>query len=108
MSAVNNSILYWGPLGWDWLHNLAKHYPCAPTENDIYFHYLKLKQFIEKLPCMDCKIHAIKYIKQNPINLLSNKEFQIWTYLFHNSVNERIGKKYFSLLEYNIRYRTNL
>jgi hypothetical protein len=103
-----NSISFWGPLGWDWLHNLAKCYPIAPSESDIHYTYLKIKQFIEKLPCLTCKIHSINYIKKNPILLHSNKDFQFWAWKFHNSVNDKIGKKNFTLLEYDIKYRTNL
>jgi len=105
---TRNSISFWGPLGWDWLHNLAKCYPIAPTDSDIHYTYLKIKSFIEKLPCPTCKIHAIEYIKKNPISLQSNKEFQFWAWKFHNAVNARIGKKKFTLLQYDIKHRTNL
>jgi hypothetical protein len=42
---TRNSISFWGPLGWDWLHNLAKCYPIAPTDSDIHYTYLKIKSF---------------------------------------------------------------
>jgi len=104
----SNSINFWGPLGWDWLHNLAKCYPISPNESDMHFNYLKIKSFIEKLPCPSCKIHAIQYIRAIPINLTSNREFQYWVFYFHNAVNERLGKKIFSIIEYNKKYRSNL
>ena len=103
-----DSISFWGPLGWDWLHNLAKCYPISPTESDIHYTYLKIKSFIEKLPCAKCKTHAIQYINQNPIHLDSNKNFQYWVWNFHNAVNKRIGKKKFTLLQYEIKYRTHI
>ena len=106
---IKNNIDFWGPLGWDWLHNLANCYPILPTEYDMHIYYLKIKNFIEKLPCEKCKIHAIQYIVfESPINLRTKKEFQYWTWNFHNAVNNRIGKKKFSLIEYDIKYRTNL
>lgn len=102
------SIHTWGPLGWDWMHNLAICYPLLSSENDIFFTLTKIYEFINKLPCKNCKNHAINYINKNPINLTSNANFQYWVFNFHNSVNKRIKKKKFSILEYNIKYRQNL
>jgi len=103
------SMAVWGPLGWDWLHNLAICYPRRPTENDQHFHYLKIKKFIESLPCIKCRQHAIYYIKNiNPIDLLSNQRFQFWVFHFHNHVNALKNKKIFSLNDYNKKYRTHL
>lgn len=102
------SISIWGPLGWDWLHNLAICYPQHPTENDSHFYYLKIKKFIERLPCAKCKRHAIQYIRNYPIDLTSNKAFQYWVWHFHNFVNKKTKKKIFTLTEYNIKYRSRL
>ncbi len=69
--------------------------------------YDKIIQFIsyirfitQKLPCSDCNNHAIKYISINPpenfINLTDKKGKKIgmfkWTWIFHNDVNNRLGK----------------
>jgi FAD-linked sulfhydryl oxidase len=108
---MNNhmSISVWGPLAWDWLHNLAICYPHHPTENDKFFHYLKIKKFIETLPCAKCKHHSIDYIKNiSPIDLTNNKKFQYWVFHFHNSVNALKKKYIFTIQDYNRKYRTNL
>lgn len=107
---MNNfmSMSVWGPLGWDWLHNLARCYPHHPTDNEQYFYYLKIKKFIEKLPCKKCIYHSIYYINTYPINLSNNKKFQQWVFNFHNYVNMLKGKKIFTIREYNLKYRTNI
>jgi FAD-linked sulfhydryl oxidase len=107
---MNNamSISTWGPLGWDWLHNLAICFPTTPSENDMFFTLTKIYNFINKLPCAKCKKHSIHYIKTNPINLTSNKNFQYWVFNFHNSVNKKLNKKIYTILEYNIKYHKHL
>ena len=101
-------ITVWGPLGWDWLHNLAICYEKYPSENDAYEIFNKIQNFIEKLPCAICKNHAISYITNNPINLTNNKGFQIWAWNFHNSVNINTNKPFFSKFEYNLKYKQNI
>lgn len=110
MASLQNSmsILTWGPLGWDWLHNLAICYPISPSENDMLFTLTKIYNFINKLPCVQCKKHSIAYIKLNPINVTSSKNFQYWVFNFHNSVNQKLNKKIFTILEYNIKYHKHL
>ena len=98
----------WGPLGWDWLHNLSICYKKYPSQNEAYEAYIKIKNFIENLPCPTCKTHAIQYIKQNPINLTSNKNFQLWVWNFHNSVNIATNKIPFTKMQYNKKYRQQL
>ena len=102
------SISSWGPIYWDWLHNLAICYPQYPSDNDSHFYYLKIKNFIETLPCKICKTHAVQYILQNYIDLSSNKNFQYWVWNFHNHVNRITDKRFFTIEEYNIKYRTRI
>jgi len=107
---MNNhmSISVWGPLGWDWLHNLAICYPKNPTDSDRHFYYLKVKNFIESLPCEKCKQHAKYYMMYNPIDLSKNKNFQYWVFHFHNYVNLLKKKKKFTINQYCKKYRINL
>ena len=106
MPALNTQmpLNVWGPLFWDWFHNLAVCYPNKPTYQYASETYDKIENFIESLPCPNCKMHATRYIQQNPINLTDNKHFQIWVWKFHNSVNQRTGKPQFSKQEYDAKY----
>ena len=57
---------------------------------------------ISVLLCDDCKEHATKYLKENPIRPFfslrderSGAEIGCfkWSWIFHNNVNRRLGKK---------------
>ena len=106
MTALNTNmpLNVWGPLFWDWFHNLTICYPNSPTYNQAYETYNKIENFIMNLPCPHCKNHAIQYINQHPINLTSNKKFQLWVWNFHNSVNYRTNKPIFSKQDYYNKY----
>lgn len=83
---------------WFTIHKLAKR---AITEN-------KKRQFVEvmddireEMRCIKCKEHMTEYMRNNPFAPYWNyREDGIqmglfkWTWIFHNSVNERLGKPY--------------
>ena len=94
----------WGPIYWNYLHNVAIKYPDKPTiqqrleiMNTIYY-------FLNSIPCELCKCHAIEYVAQNQINVQSSHLFQRWAWSFHNSVNSRIDKTYFMEGDYMRKY----
>lgn len=44
------------------------------------------------LSCSNCKTHANEYLKENDMNLITNKEdLKIYLWKFHNNVNTRKG-----------------
>ena len=104
----NMPISVWGPLAWDWFHNLSICYKSNPTYNEAYQTYDKIEQFVQNLPCPNCRTHATQYIQQNPINLTNSKNFQTWVWKFHNSVNQRTSKKIFTKNDYFIKYNNHL
>ena len=107
MSQLNNTqmpLSVWGPLFWDWFHNLSICYPNTPTYNEAYETYKKIENFILSLPCPTCKTHAINYIQQNSINLVNDHGFQLWVWKFHNSVNQRTGKPIFTKQDFFNKY----
>jgi hypothetical protein len=103
---VDKSI--WGPTAWDWLHKLTISFPDFPTESDINETNSRVLQFIEVLTLREvCKKFSYDYIKYHPIPQ-SKKEFQAWAWQFHNSINYRVGKKHFTLEEFDRKYNTKL
>ena len=101
--------LVWGPLGWAFLHNLAISYPINPSEEDINQARSAVEKFIEEMPLRPtCKKFSQDYLNNNPIFLNSNKDFQVWVWIYHNWINYRIGKRYFTLSDYDIKYKQNL
>ena len=111
MLQLNNNqmpLSVWGPLFWDWFHNLSICYSNSPTYNEALETYRKIENFIKSLPCPSCKDHATQYIQQNSINLTSGKNFQVWVWKFHNSVNQRTRKQIFSKQDFFNKYHRNI
>lgn len=46
------------------------------------------REVLPRLPCGDCRGHAIDYLKAHPVGT----DYFAWTVAFHNAVNERLGK----------------
>jgi len=67
---------------------------------------------ISRIPCLDCRGHATEYLNKNPPSMykgvLDENTGEIvgmfkWTYIFHNAVNARLGKRVIDYIEaYNI------
>lgn len=90
----------WGPQGWNWAHNLAISYPANPSLADARVAHLRLMNFISNLPCAECRYHATCYVANNPPALASSLTFQSWFWRFHNAVNLRLGKPFYSYDRY--------
>lgn len=72
---------------WIALHTMAAHASQHPVDYDSFVKYTTL--LITNLPCKECRSHATDYIQENPIGLSSHPF--MWSWDFHNAVNERIG-----------------
>ena len=98
----------WGPKAWRWLHLQAIYFPHSSDQkvfsNMISHMRNHIISFICRLPCMDCRMHANQYIKQNPLNFDSNHSLQIWMWNFHNAVNKRLGSPVITYEKYRSIY----
>jgi len=88
-----------GPGIWNCVHLKAKHSTTEQTKNEfIDFMYLLSVEFM----CGKCRIHIQEYLRNHPfepyMNLKNEKDEDIgmfkWAWLFHNAVNERLGKSF--------------
>lgn len=88
-------VTYYGPGEWLIIHEDS-------LENDENAAKSIIKR-IKKLRCDVCKKHASEYLKTNPIEPYIGKMIVhegvsrpiglfVWTWLFHNAVNTRLGK----------------
>lgn len=86
-----------GPGGWSIIHILAK---WAKTSERIETFIMIIDVIISTLFCIQCREHAITYLKNNPpskYSLIKNIEGRLigmflWSWEFHNIVNSRLGK----------------
>ena len=98
----------WGPLAWHWLHTQAINFPASPTKLDQVAMFARFWSFVQTLPCPECRAHATAYAREFPPDFSGSAGFQTWVWLFHNAVNYRLGKKYFTAEAYQETYREEL
>lgn len=105
----------WGPLGWMTLHSVASLYPNTPTEAERLLMVKWLDLFRDTITCPSCQAHFAEllasYRAQFPNMLYSRRDFLLFTFRAHNSVNKRIGKpvygtvqECFDLLRKNVQF----
>lgn len=98
---------YFGPGYWILMHTKA--YKCK-TLNDNQECLKFIYNVIDNITCSICKNHSNTYIKKNPPEEFLDYEIGIdgvdhyhgmfyYLFLFHNSVNKRIGKRVYTIEE---------
>jgi hypothetical protein len=103
----------WGPLGWMTLHSVAHNYPTAPSPQEEQLVTQWLNLFRETITCPTCKGHFTEMLEQyraaNPRFLASRRDFLLFTYRAHNTVNRRLDKPvYLTSPECEAVYRRNI
>lgn len=108
---ININPTLWGPNLWKFMHYLTLSYPEQPTEYDVN----KFKNFFmnigEYLPCEKCRYNYKDHLQVLPLteNELSCRDNLIlWLFNLHNIVNKHIGKKEFTIKEFNDVYVNNI
>jgi hypothetical protein len=86
-----------GPGQWQAIHIYAKHATTDETKR-AFVDYIMM--IANNLKCEKCRMHALDYLAKNPLkdyfNIKNAQGVDIgmlkWTWIFHNSVNSRLGK----------------
>ena len=94
----------WGPRGWYWLHAQAIDYPADPSKQNRITTHTRFWEFVQTLPCPECRRHATDYVRAYPIDLADTMSFQTWAWRFHNAVNRRLGKLLMDAASYRAAY----
>jgi hypothetical protein len=93
----------WGPLGWMALHSVSHNYPELPSiaEKQLVAQWIEL--FRDTITCPSCQGHFTEllatYKTIYPYYLDSRTEFILFTYRAHNTVNRRLDKPIYNLVE---------
>lgn len=99
MSQSENRVL-WGKSVWMLFHTLAAKVNVEEYKVLKYELLAILRQICFNLPCPDCAIHASRFISAVRIETIPTKDlFKSMLFQFHNQVNQRIGKQYFTIQE---------
>ena len=108
---ININPTLWGPNLWKFMHYLTLSYPEQPSEYDVN----KFKNFFmsigDYLPCEKCRYNYKDHLQELPLtqNELSCRDNLIlWLFNFHNIVNKHLGKKEFTIKEFNDAYVNNM
>jgi len=72
----------WGPLLWKWFHHVV-----LQVDPNCFQTIFLL--FIQLLPCMICRKHALEYYETHPFT----NDMATWMITFHNNVSDQINKK---------------
>jgi len=78
------------------LHSVASCYPDSPTAYEITLTQTWLDMFQSTITCPSCREHFATalsgYRRTHPQMLTSRREFLLFTFRVHNSVNRRLNK----------------
>lgn len=90
---------YIGPGTWSTIHRLAL---TVKSDKDLKQFEETVKSICYSFPCKICREHCTNYIKRHPIVKEKNKTKGksnklgittfLWTWRYHNDVNERLNK----------------
>jgi len=87
---------YWGPLGWMTLHSASLLYSDEPSHAEKLIADRFIELFGNTISCYHCKSHFQDMLKRyktwNPGYLNSKKDFVLFVFRAHNTVNKRIDK----------------
>ena len=87
---------YWGPLGWMTLHSASMLYSENPDLPEKLLMQKFIEAFGETISCFHCKSHFLsmkkRYEAWNPGYLNSRREFMLFVFRAHNTVNKRLDK----------------
>lgn len=86
-----------GPGLWFSIHTCAIR-ATTNAKKQAFIEYMEM--IASSLKCENCRMHATKYIAENPMDRYIDDLFR-WTWIFHNAVNRRLEK---SELDYNTAY----
>lgn len=107
---INIKPSLWGPHLWKYMHYFTFSYPEYPTSDDVN----RFKTFFltigDFLPCEKCRYNYKNHLKELPLtmNVLSSRDnLVMWLFNLHNIVNKHIGKREFTLKEFNDLYNIN-
>lgn len=98
------AIRDWGNATWYMFHTLAfklkdEHSSIVPQ---LYSHIV---QICQNLPCPDCRTHAIQTLSNSRGRVKSKEDLIVFLLEFHNIVNKRLGKSWFSREQHDNLYR---
>lgn len=104
------SIDSWGPALWRFLHASSFAFPDVPSAIRRRQMHEFLSNVGSVLPCKTCRDHYNEYVAEH-LNwevTASRGVLAEWVVELHNSVNQRVGKRRWTVEEVRTHYETNM
>ena len=91
MRSDKKGMEFVGPIKWASIHLTCASY--TPDKCKQIKEWIKLE--FDLLPCKECRSHAAEMLKKYPVEMYSanNEDLFFWSYIIHDEVNRRLGKK---------------
>lgn len=91
----------WGPTIWKTIHIIAASSPRFPTDADRARYKVFFTSIGQVLPCIKCRNNFSAHISKLPIDLylVDRDTLFKWTVDLHNTVNESLGKRTWTVQE---------
>lgn len=98
--------IMWGPAIWYFFHSIAE----KIIDNRFYSIREELINYIKavcaNLPCPECSNHAMMYMRKiDDSKIRTPEDLRQMLFIFHNSVNQRLGKPQYSYVECREKYK---
>ena len=98
--------IMWGPAIWYFFHSIAE----KIIDNRFYSIREELITYIKdicaNLPCPECSNHATMYMRNiDNSKIRTPEDLRQMLFVFHNSVNQRLGKPQYSYVECREKYK---
>ena len=92
----------WGPSCWHFLHAVAHTAPSRLSDDEVEQKKAFLRSVCDNLPCPRCRAHSTAFLDERLTDESVATKEALVSFLneLHNSVNERTGKRAFTLREH--------
>jgi len=92
----------WSHACWDIIHVSAHKLATNPDKVRVLLHHIRA--LLNVIPCPICRSHAQFTLGTLSRSITTQTDISIAMWQFHNSVNEKVGNKYFTWRQYVERY----
>lgn len=97
-----SSKTIWGNAVWYLIHTLAYKIKDDKNIKELISYIIEI---CSNIPCPECRLHAMNILNTSNIkNINSKQELILFLMMFHNIINEKLGKPKFTEEENNNTY----
>jgi hypothetical protein len=114
MSTINIKPFLWGPKIWGTIFSIVTIYPDEPSADYMNATIDLFKSFEYLIPCNQCRLSYIDFLKEDDTNILNNNNFKTrqnfinFVYNLREKVNIKLGLTYYIDINYFTKKINNM